>query len=342
MMIDKTLQRETIRYLNQVFGADVMRVADVSASAELPFFLQDLYDIAQFHLIGHSITLACAKSERAIPAQQMTRHVERLREQLHSPVLMSMAMVAPGERRQLIRHGVSFVVPGHQMYAPQIGLILTERASLSLKRQMPAASLASPATQALLIWFLLHHPVGEIWHPFDEAASLGYAAMTATRAIREMVDFGLFELDIRGRVKYLRLVGTRRDLWQKAKPHLRSPVLRTLWTYDERILTIQGTRTAGEGALASMTMLNEPGQRCIAMVAEVVQVAKQQGIVFEPYRLEDAIEVQIWRYKPSMQEKSQKGRPQTVDPLSLWLSMRDSADDRIQIALGEVEENFVW
>ena len=346
-MVDKTLQRETIRYLNQVFGADVMRVADISASAELPFFLQDLYDIAQFHLIGHSITLACAKSERAIPAQQMTRHVERLREQLHSPVLMSMAMVAPGERRQLIRHGVSFVVPGHQMYAPQIGLILTERASLSLKRQMPADSLASPATQALLIWFLLHHPVGEIWHPFDEAASLGYAAMTATRAIREMVDFGLFELDIRGRVKYLRLVGTRRDLWQKAKPHLRSPVLRTLWTYDERILTIQGTRTAGEGALASMTMLNEPGQRCIAMVADEVQVAKQQGIVFEPYRLEDAIEVQIWRYKPFMRDKSQQDKSrrdssQTVDPLSLWLSMRDIADDRIQIALGEVEENFVW
>ena len=73
------------------------------------------------------------------------------------------------------------------------------------------------------------------------------------------------------------------------------------------------------------------------MDAEAVQVARQDGIVFEPYRLEDAIEVQVWRYKPSMQDKSQ-----TVDPLSLWLSMRDSADDRIQIALGEVEENFVW
>ena len=341
-MMDETLQGQTIRYLTQVFGADVMRVAEVSASAELPFFLQDLYDICQFQLLGNSVTLACAKSERAIPAQQMTRHIERLREQLHTPVLMSLAMVAPGERRQLIRHGVSFVVPGHQMYAPQIGLILTERASLSLKRQMPADSLASPATQALLIWFLLHHPVGEIWHPFDEAASLGYAAMTATRAIREMVAFGLFQLDVRGRAKYLRLVGTRRDLWQKAKPHLRSPVLRTLWTYDQRIVTMEGTRVAGEGALASMTMLNDPGQTSIAMDAEAVQVAKQDGIVFEPYRLDDAIEVQVWRYKPSMQDKSQQDKSQTVDPLSLWLSMRDTADDRIQIALGEVEKNFVW
>jgi hypothetical protein len=73
------------------------------------------------------------------------------------------------------------------------------------------------------------------------------------------------------------------------------------------------------------------------MDAEAVQVAKQDGIVFEPYRLDDAIEVQVWRYKPSMKDKSQ-----TVDPLSLWLSMRDTADDRIQIALDEVEENFVW
>lgn len=112
------------------------------------------------------------------------------------------------------------MVPGHQLYAPQIGVILSERFPIEAKREL---ALASPATQALLIWFLLHHPVSESWHPFDEAATLGYAAMTATRAVRELLQFGLFELELRGQAKHLKLVGTRRELWQKAKSYLRSP-----------------------------------------------------------------------------------------------------------------------
>ena len=333
-MLDATLPQQTVRYLNQVLGGESVRVAPQGKTAQLPYFLQDTYEVLPGELLGQPITLACVKGRQPLAAQQVDQHAKRLRELLHAPVLIALPEVAPGERKRLIAHGVAFVVPGRQLFAPQMGMILTERFGAEPRREQ---ELASPATQALLIWFLNHHPVTETWHPFEEAAALGYAGMTATRAVRELLQFKLFELEVRGRAKYLKLDGTRRDLWEKAKPHLRTPVLRTLWTYDQRILQMTGAPWAGESALARMTMINEPQQPVLAMTAEVEQRAKQAGIFFEPRQIADGIAVQVWRYEPGMQAKEK-----TVDPLSLWLSLRVDRDDRIQMALDEIEEKFLW
>lgn len=334
LMLDKALPQQTVRYLNQVIGGDAVHVASSTRTAELAYFLQETYDVLTGELLGQPITLACVKGHQPLAAQQISQHAKLLRELLDTPVIVALPEIAPGERKQLIAHGVAFVVPDRQLFAPQLGVILTERFGAELRRKQ---ELFSPATQALLIWFLSHHPVTEAWHPFDDAAALGYAGMTATRAVRELLQFELFELEVRGRAKYLKLQSTRRDLWERAKPHLRTPVLRTLWTYDERIVQVTHARWAGESALAHLTMLNEPRQQGVALTAEGEQRAKQAGIFFEPREIADGIAVQVWRYEPRMQAKEM-----TVDPLSLWLSLRDNRDDRIQMALDEIEEKFLW
>jgi hypothetical protein len=75
----------------------------------------------------------------------------------------------------------------------------------------------------------------------------------------------------------------------------------------------------------------------MGLTAEAAQRAKQAGIFFEPREIADGIAVQVWRYEPGMQAKKK-----TVDPLSLWLSLRDNRDDRIQMALDEIKEKFLW
>lgn len=333
-MLNKTLPQQTVRYLNQVLGGEAVRAGPSGKTAQLPYFLQDAYEVWPGELLGQPMALACVKGRQPLAAQQVDQHAKRLRELLHAPVIIALPEIAPGERKQLIAHGVPFVVPDRQLFAPQMGMILSERFAAQPRREQV---LASPATQALLIWFLTHHPVTQTWHPFEEAAALGYTAMTATRAVREFEQFELFELEVRGRAKHLKLVGTRRELWDKAKPHLRTPVLRTLWTYDRQILDMAGVRWAGESALAQMTMVNEPQQQVIAVTTEVAQQAKLAGVFFEPREIADGIAVQVWRYEPGM-----RAQEKTVDPMSLWLSLRDVRDDRIQMALEELEETFRW
>jgi DNA-binding MarR family transcriptional regulator len=332
-MLENNHPQQTLQYLNDVLGGAVLRVIPGKEAAQLPYFLQDLYEVVPTELLGHPITLACIKGRQPLTAQQLGQHTRQLHELLHAPVVVALPEITPGERRQLIQRGIAFVVPNRQLFAPQMGMILTERFGAELRREQ---EIASPATQALLIWFLNHRLITESWHPFNEAELLGYTGMTATRAIRELLQFNLFEVEQRGRAKYLRLIGNRRELWEKAKPHLRTPVLRNLWTYDQRILKVTGARWAGETALARITMLNEPQQQVIAVTSEAIQQAKLAGIFFEPRAIADGIAIQVWRYKPEVVDKK------TVDPLSLWLSLQDSQDNRIQTALDEIEERFPW
>ena len=332
-MLENAFSQQTLEYLNQILGKDAVRVVPGGEAAQLPYFLLDLYEVVPAEMLGTPLTLACIKGRQPMTAQQMSQHARALRELLLTPVIVALPEIAPGLRKQLIQHGVAFVVPNRQLFAPQMGMILTERFGVEPRR---ANEIASPATQALLVWFLNHHPITETWHPFREAALLGYTGMTATRAVRELLQFNLFELEQRGRAKYLRLAGDRRELWEKAKPHLRTPVYRTLWTYDQRILKATGARWAGESALAQITMLSEPQQQIVAVTSEAIQKAKQAGIFFEPREIADGVAVQVWRYKPEMLDKK------TVDPLSLWLSLQDSRDNRIQLALDELVEKFPW
>jgi len=118
-------------------------VAPSGKTAQLPYFLQDTYEVLLGELLGQPITLACVKGRQPLAAQQVDQHAKRLRELLHAPVIFALPTVTPGERKQLIAHGVSFVVPDRQLFAPQIGMILTERFGAESRREQ---ELVSPAT----------------------------------------------------------------------------------------------------------------------------------------------------------------------------------------------------
>ncbi len=333
-MLYKTLPQQSSQYLTEIFGADAVRLVRVEQPVSLPYYLQDRYELLLIEFLGQRVTLACVKAPTTLAVQQQAQHAARLHEFLQMPIIVALPQVMAGERKQLIAHGVAFVVPGKQLFAPALGLNLTERFGAAPRQPQTQAS---PATQALLIHFLVNHKVSETWSPFEVAARLGYSAMSATRAVRELLQFDLFELQAHGRAKRLKLTGTRRELWQKARPNLRTPVQRMLWTYDPRILQIAPMRWAGESALAQMSMLGEPPQPMIAMTTEVVQQTRQAGIAFEPQETADGVAVQVWRYAPDLLADTM-----TVDPLSLWLSLQGSQDDRVQMALDELEAKYPW
>jgi hypothetical protein len=48
-------------------------------------------------------------------------------------------------------------------------------------------------------------------------------------------------------------------------------------------------------------------------------------------------ELQLWSYQPDM-----VGKSTMVDPLSLWISLKEDVDPRIQMALDEMMREIVW
>ncbi len=127
----------------------------------------------------------------------------------------------------------------------------------------------------------------------------------------------------------------REEVWNKAKNFMRTPVKRLVWVRDKLVLKSWDIRLAGLSGLSERTMLSGPRELCFAITAEQWRHALLQGVQEIPGPEEGAYQLEIWAYSPAMVANSK-----TVDPLSLWLSLNDRKDDRVQMALDELQEQI--
>lgn len=51
----------------------------------------------------------------------------------------------------------------------------------------------------------------------------------------------------------------------------------------------------------------------------------------------EATEIEVWKYPPELFARNGK-----VDPLSLYLSLADTKDERIEIAIDALMKEFPW
>jgi hypothetical protein len=156
-----------------------------------------------------------------------------------------------------------------------------------------------------------------------------------TRAFNELEATGLGEITRRGKERWLKFAGTKRDIWDRAQPMLRSPVTKRL--YIRPPAPPAGVQ-AGLEALAHYTMLSPPGHRVLAVFGQ------DQGSLDYwhnkpsiPAGDPEAVEVEVWCYdpRPFAQER-------VVDRLSLYLSLKGTKDERVEASLDELIGRKKW
>jgi hypothetical protein len=90
-------------------------------------------------------------------------------------------------------------------------------------------------------------------------------------------------------------------------------------------------------ALAAHTMLAEPPYPVRAISSDEWANAMRAKTEVFPEPVPGAIEWQVWTYQPRLLLNRK-----TVDPLSLTSSLQGHADERVQLALDELKEQFPW
>ena len=328
------LSEQIQKYLNETLGAIAPEVRPCFQASALPYHLQDSFEFGEIELAGKSIVLAMQIESSNQPLRDVRAQLARISDLLGRSVVFCLPGLVSYERRNLIEQRVPFIVPGKQMYLPDLGIDLREHFRQNASKR---SEWFSPSTQALLIWHLLTRPTQEEWSPSEDAAALGYAGMTATRALRELTEAGLTEVISVGRSRYLRMLYSREETWHKAKPHMRSPVKRTVWVREPLVIGGTKMRVSGLSALSSRTMLGNPRDKCLAISTQDWSKALGAAIQELPGPADDACQIELWSYSPVMDVNTT-----SVDPLSLWLSLRENTDDRIQIALNELEAQLQW
>jgi hypothetical protein len=192
----------------------------------------------------------------------------------------------------------------------------------------------------MLITALLRQPWQPDWQPSKVAAELGYTPMTLSRAVKELTAAGLAVAYTVGRLRWLRMELPPEQVWERAKPALRSPVRRMVWVVAHGAVAHRSGRLAGLSALARYSMLSERKCPVFALTAATGRPRRtpaDAGVRELPEPEAGAQEWQLWSYSPALVPDVD-----TVDPLSLTLSLQQNADDRVQIALDELKGQLPW
>jgi hypothetical protein len=328
-----TIEADVRAYLHHTLGIDP-HVRVWEGATKLPYFLQDAYELRELRLLDHPVLLAICRRKATPSLTEIRNHLDKLKALAGRPVVFVLGALASYERKRLIEQKVPFIVPGNQLYLPELGIDLRE---YFRQRKETADTALSPATQALLISALLRKPWNADWQPAETLAQLGYTAMTLSRAVKELSAADLARICHEGRIRWLHFDHPPADIWEQAKPLLRSPVSRTAWAHPTASLRRQRTPLAGLSALACHSMLAEPPQPIYAVGSAQWRAAVRSGLELLPEALSGACQWQVWNYTPALLPDRK-----TVDPLSLTLSLQDEVDERINLALDELKGHFPW
>jgi hypothetical protein len=128
----------------------------------------------------------------------------------------------------------------------------------------------------------------------------------------------------------------KKVLWEKSREFMRSPIKRRI--YIQPVKEPWAGVLAGLTALGHYTLLAPPPIPVYALCVNDWKALKLLNAVVElPAPEPQSYEIEIWNYSPLLFQEDN-----VVDRFSLFLSLRDNVDERVQSALEKMMEEVVW
>lgn len=273
-------------YLSSMLGIKVTTPKDKSDNLErcLSSSYKKSYNFSEILLQGISVIVAEPKIEEKKAVTKQIAEYKEMRKYFHFPILLELHLVDSRGRRQFIGEKVNFVVPGHQLYFPELFISLREDDSnFKVKPKM----LSVPA-QVLLLYHLQKKSLAQI--PFREIASLlGYSAKTISLSVAELANFGIAKVvETDGHAKHLHFPLNGLDLYNEAEKLLRSPVAQSGYT----------NVSISENVPRSSTFYFLYGRINGVTYCMTSKQAKELGIKL--YASQKNNHVEIWKYDPNL------------------------------------------
>ncbi|MCU1735738.1 MULTISPECIES: hypothetical protein [unclassified Pseudomonas] len=334
--------RDDIRlYVGSLLNAEVqLKTASV---AKLPFHIRDTYTLADLTLrlgskSGPSLSMLLLLSrEDAYPgAVTLRKHIQQVQKATDKVVVYACKSLSSADRRSLITHHLNFIQPGSQMFIPELAMDLREH--VRKRRNEQEVSTLLPATQAMLLGRLY-----EGWDSdslYTSSAIMGnfeYSRVTLSKVIDQLLALNIIEAaQRRGVTNVYSFTADPATVFKSTRQWMRSPVKRTI-PIDRPLHISDGLFLAGETALASYTLLAGPAQPVYGMIRNTFDLMLKE----KAFKVADSVDdvrawVEIWSYRSLTIEN------EIADQASLLLSLEDSPDERVQIALDAIREEVAW
>lgn len=297
----------------------------------LPLYLQDAFMFFEVEILNTSCLLMIASEESEQSPATVKKHIKKIQGNWDGEIIYVRRSISSYNRQRLIEHKVSFVVPDNQMYIPLLGIDLREhfRIIRSERKQL------RPSAQVVVLCALFDRP-SEKYTPKTLAKRLGYSSMALTRAFDELEFSGIGATKQEGRERILQFPESKRELWEKARTYMRSPVKKKVRV--QKLEAGCNKVRSGLTALADYSMLSAPTYETYAISGKAWSKLTQNDKIKQIPPIETAgYELEIWNYDPYLFAKNE-----VADHFSLYLSLQNDNDERVQSALKEMMERVEW
>ena len=231
-------------------------------------------------------------------------------------------------KETMLNEGIPFILEGKQVFLPFLGMLLSEKDD---RRLVPVHTI-SFLTQKLILCALY-----EKWNDMNAtkiAEKLGVTKMSVSRCLDEIEYLDIKILDKSGKTRKVSISEEIRVLWEEIKPVLRNPVIARFQLAED----IRLDKKAGISALCEFSMLSDNVYPTYAVTKGDLKETNIKIIRHISIGEEIGCEVLELGYFIEYNGKM------VQDPLSVMLSLsaEDLEDERVQICIEEMLEEYVW
>lgn len=330
-------------YIQDTLGIEVQpKPIPKQRLGNLPMYICETYKLNEVVLFNHRLLLAEPKHTDDFSIMQTGKHFDLLKKTSDIKVVLVLPEITSIVRKRLIEKGINFIVPGKQLYLPDLLLDLKE--SFTNLHARPKKETLLPSAQFLLIYHIIHR--NNSWkleeHSFKEIArKTGYTAMAITKAVDDLKYYELIDV-IGEKEKYIRFRLERNELWTDLEKRelLVNPVLKRVFV-DEKPKDILMLYCYAS-ALSEYTDMNPERQEYLAIEKKVFYKLQKTNTLINPNEHEGRYCLEIWKYSPKILVGELPNDTPVVDPLSLYLSYKNSHDERVEMALEQIIEKYIW
>lgn len=317
----------TVNYLREIFGSGFRTEYQKFCNA-FPMYMTERY---KFHFIklpndDRIYVLVKTIKKQDINIIQMKKQIKQIYSYSNSIPIFVFDSLRLSQRDVLIKNYIPFIQPYNQIYIPTVMVNLSQKEIV----EKEYAEEFSIAAQVTYIYILLNN-IKETNAP-RLAEEIPYSKITFNRALAELVSRGLLYTEGNNTRKIYKTI-ERNKYWEKGKKHLFNPVEKVFFTNYK--IDSDGLFISSETALARLgTSLNDNMIGFYACSSEKIKSMNKDCFI-KKYDIvtDDYLVIEQFKYNPRFLSNSHY-----IDVISLYAQLKDSNDERIQIALDELLE----
>jgi len=218
-------------------------------------------------------------------------------------------------RARLAAQSINFVIPNTQIFIPSLMIATNKAASTA-----PLSKTLSPSAQVLLLYYFYNDLNDFSYNMLQEHFAMPYP--TICRAIENLKKTGLCSI-VGTRNKTIHFNENKPELFHQAENFLKSPITKTVYAEQPPKQAVK----SGISALSAYSMINTDEFEHVAISKETFKDLKE-------YSMEDhylPVHIEIWSYNPTLFADDD-----IADKISLYLSMKNDSDERVQHELNQM------